>query len=258
MSLRKSLVAGALALLQTSLAHAALSDEIQVYTDDLTEPGGFNLEVHAITMPKGRKDADYQGESLPHHSLYTTAELSWGLTPTTDIGLYIPTVRDGTTGRWELAGLKGRFKWLPIKGDEITGGYFAGVNFELGNVAHRYNQVRTNAEVRFMAGWRNEDWLLGINPVLGYELSDNPAGRPGYAFNLKATRRVAEGIALGTEYYTDRGNIGRTLPWEEQDNRLFLVMDYDRAPWNFNFGVGRGLTHAADKLTVKAIFEFPF
>ncbi|HEX5392059.1 MAG TPA: hypothetical protein VFW68_02175 [Rhodocyclaceae bacterium] len=258
MPFRKLLAAGLLFLLQASLAHAALSDEIQVYTDDLTEQGGFGVELHVITLPKGRKEPDYQGESVPYHSLYTTAELSWGLTPTTDIGLYIPGVRDGTTGRIELAGLKGRFKWLPVKGDEINGGWFSGVNFELGNVAHQYNQVRTNLEVRFMAGWRDANWLLGINPVLGYELSDNPAGHPGYGFGLKATRRVAPGIALGTEYYTDRGNIGHTLPWEQQDNRLFLVMDYDRKPWNFNFGIGRGFTHAADKLTIKTIFELPF
>jgi hypothetical protein len=35
-------------------------------------------------------------------------------------------------------------------------------------------------------------------------------------------------------------------------------MDYDRKPWSFNLGIGRGLTTAADRWTIKAIFEVPF
>ena len=35
-------------------AHAALIDEIQVYTDDINAPGQFGLELHLNTTPKGR------------------------------------------------------------------------------------------------------------------------------------------------------------------------------------------------------------
>ena len=247
-----------LGLLASGAARAALSDEIQVYTDDITAPGEFGLEVHVITFPHGRKTPDYPGEVTSDHSLFVTAELSWGLTPSVDVGLYLPTVRDGLSGDLALAGAKGRLKWLPLKGDEESGGWFAGANLELGRVGQRFNQIRSNAELRIMSGWRNPDWLLAINPVLSWELSDHPASQTGYGFGLKGTRRVAEGLALGLEYYTDRGLIGQTLPWSQQDNKLFLVLDVDRKPWLFNIGIGKGMTSAAEKTTVKAIFELPF
>lgn len=35
-------------------------------------------------------------------------------------------------------------------------------------------------------------------------------------------------------------------------------MDYDRKPWAFNVGLGRGLNNATDRWTIKAIVEVPF
>ena len=246
-----------LGLLPTATAHAALADEIQVYTDEINEPGEFGLEIHTITFPKARKTPDYPGEVVPGNSLFVTLEPSYGLTKTVDVGLYLPIARDSFSGDIALAGLKGRIKWLPIRGMDHDGWYL-GANLEVGRVGRRFNQVRTNAELRIMSGWYDDDWLFGFNPVINWELSDQAAGKPGYGFALKGTRRMAEGLALGLEYYSDKGQIGHTLPWEEQDNKLFYVIDVDRKPWVFNFGIGKGLTHAADKTIVKAIFELPF
>jgi hypothetical protein len=36
------------------------------------------------------------------------------------------------------------------------------------------------------------------------------------------------------------------------------VIDVDRAPWIFNFGIGTGLTDSTANTTVKFIFELPF
>lgn len=243
--------------LWTPLAQSALSDEIQVYADDLNAPGEAGLEVHVITYPKGRHTPEYAGEVTPQHSLFVTPELSWGLTRSIDVGLYIPTARDGATGHLYWAGLKGRIKWLPIRGEDHDG-WFAGINLEIGRVGRRFSQVRSNGELRFILGWHDDDWLLAANPTVGWEMSDNPAGRPDFSLGLKGTRRVAQGIALGMEYYTERGPIGQPLPWQAQENKIFLVMDYDRKPWNLNVGIGHGLTRAADKLILKTIFEFSF
>lgn len=239
-------------------AMAALADEIQVYTDDITEPGGFGVELHAITFPKGRKTPEYDGEVVTHHALFVTAELSWGLTRTVDVGLYLPAARDNVTGNVYAAGAKGRIKWLPIRGDAETGGWFAGMNLEIGRVAHRFSEVRSNAELRLMGGWRDENWLFAANPVIGKELSDHPAGRCDYGFGVKASRRVSPSTALGFEYYTERGPIGRPLPGSQQDNKLFAVIDYEGQGWGVSIGAGRGLSQAAERTTLKAIFELPF
>ena len=54
------------------------------------------------------------------------------------------------------------------------------------------------------------------------------------------------------------GRLDRRLPFDQQDRSLFLVMDFERDPWNFNVGIGHGLNNATDDWTVKAIFEIPF
>lgn len=239
-------------------AHAALYDEIQVYTDDIDEPGEFGVELHSIFFPAGKRERAYPGEVTSHHSFYLTPELSYGLTRTLEVGFYLPLARDGATGNWYAPGAKPRIKWLPLKGDEAAGGLFAGANLEVGRVAKRFEAVRTNAELRIMLGWRDEDWRFGFNPVISKELSDNPSPRFGYGLGAKGTRRVGEGLALGLEYYSDRGEIGRTLPWNEQDNKLFVVLDYEAKPFAVSIGVGRGLTDAAEKTTLKAIWELPF
>jgi hypothetical protein len=63
---------------------------------------------------------------------------------------------------------------------------------------------------------------------------------------------------VGAEYYGELGKVNRLLPRSEQSHTLYLAVDVDRAPWVFNFGVGRGRNGAADRWTVKAIFDFPF
>ena len=73
----------------------------------------------------------------------------------------------------------------------------------------------------------------------------------------KTELEAAPGLAAGAELYLAPGALGRSLPWQQQDNRLFATLDVDRKPWVFNLGIGRALTDAADRWTLKAIFEVP-
>ena len=239
-------------------AWAALPDEIQVYADDLNAPGEFGLEVHVNTSPRGQRDATYAGEVKNDHSLFVTPELSWGLNDTMDAGLYLPSARDAATGNLYAAGAKGRFKWLPIRGDELQGGGFAGLNLEIARIARRFEEYRSAAELRAMLGWRTPDWLLAFNPVLSWDLSDGADRRTGYGFAFKGTHRIGEGLAGGFEYYTDQGKVGERQPWNAQSNKLFAVLDVERHGWGFNVGVGKGLSTDTEKLTFKGILEFAF
>ena len=66
-------------------ATAALSDEIQVYTDDINAPGEYGLELHVNTTPSGRTTPDYPGEAVPNHGLRITPEFSYGITKTWEV-----------------------------------------------------------------------------------------------------------------------------------------------------------------------------
>ncbi len=254
-------VATAILLACSLNAHAALPDEIQVYADDINKPGEFGLELHVNTTPRGRKIADYPGEVVPYRGWRVTPEFSLGLTKTFEAGLYIPTNRD-SGGRFDVAGAKLRLKWLPVgpntRDNEETGGVFAGANLELSRLKGKFDQARTSSELRLMTGYRASDYLVAFNPVFGWAMSDGLSQKtPDFSFGIKTSRDIAHGIAAGVEYYSDVGTTKKILPWNQQANTLFLALDVDMKPWVFNIGIGRGLTAAADRVTVKAIFEFP-
>jgi hypothetical protein len=240
------------------IGRAALSDEIQVYTDDINAPGEVGLEIHLNITPSGRRTPDYPGEAVPQHGLRITPEFSYGLSRTLEAGLYLPGNRDAS-GNFSLAGAKLRLKWLPIRGDDDAGGWFAGANLELSRLEQRFSESRYSAELRLMTGYRGEQWLLALNPVFGWDLSDGlRRGTPDFALGFKASRKVTEAIAVGAEYFSELGTTARILPLAEQGNTLYAAVDVDMKKWSLNLGVGRGLTGTADKYTVKAILGFAF
>jgi len=238
----------AAAIFCCSHAHGALPDEIQVYTDDVNAPGERGIELHVNTTPSGRSRPDYAGEVTPYHGLRITPELSWGLVPDVDWGLYLPFVRSGD-GTDYFAGPRLRLKWMPLRGNP---GYFAGVNVELSFVERRFEEARRTAEIRPIVGYRNDDWLLSFNPIVGTDLAGPQKGVLTFAPAFKIARSAGGGYALGAEYYAELGRLSHFAPGSEQSHILYFVLDTQK----LNFGVGRGLNGASDRWTVKAIYSF--
>jgi len=233
-------------------------DEIQVYTDDINAPGKFGLELHVNTTLQGRNMPDYPGEVVPEHGLRLTPEFSYGLSHDLEAGLYLPMERTAA-GANLLAGAKLRLKWMPLQPDGSRGGVFFGLNGELSYLPRQFDRTQWGFELRTMVGWRGPGWLLAANPVLGWGLSGpDQSSRPEAELQVKAAWEVAHGVSFGPEYYADFGQLGRALPSAAQDHRLFAALDIDLKPWVFNVGLGRGLTSAADKWTLKFIFEIPW
>ena len=232
-------------------AHAALPDEIQVYTDDLEEAGGRGIELHVNTTPDGRRTPEYPGEVVPHRGLRVTPEISWGLAENWDGGVYLPFVRSGD-GAYFFAGPRFRLKYLPLRPAEGATGAFAGVNVEVSFVQERFEQAGRTMEIRPIVGYRGEKWLFSFNPILETDLAGANKLVLTFAPAFKVSRRAWPGMALGAEYYMDLGRVSAFSPQEEQSRILYLTADTERV----NFGIGYGLTDASDRWTVKAIFSF--
>lgn len=238
-------------------AAAALPDEIQVYLGDVLGDGERGLELHVNTTPSGQGPA-YPQEVPTDHGLRVTPELSYGLGHQVDAGLYLP-VAHGADGGTRLAGVKLRLKWLPLALTETRRhGWFAGANLELAHVAYRYDAARNGAELRPIVGLRSGRWLAAINPVLEWALGgEGRSGVPDFSPQFKLSRDLLPELAVGVEYYGEAGPVNELLPASRQSQILFLTVDRARGPLPFNIGVGRGLTGASDRWTVKAIFDLP-
>lgn len=250
-----------LLLLAGALAHgparAALSDEIQVYDDSINKPGEAGLEVHVNRTARGRTEPDYPGEITPSRGLRVTPEISWGVAPGFDVGLYIPLLFD-SPGQSYYAGPKFRAKWLPILPPE-TGGFFLGINWELATVDKRFEAARNSMEFRPILGYRDREWLAVINPVLTYDLTQGyRQGGMDFSPAVKVSRTLAPGFGAGFEYYAELGKLAHFSPRDKQAHSLYLAIDVDRKPVGFNFGIGHGLNAATDRWTLKAIFDIPF
>lgn len=234
-------------------ALAVLPDEFDVYTDDLAKPGETTLEVHFNTTPEGIKTPSYPGEVVAHHGWRLTPEFSYGLNNDWNIGLYVPTVWAG--GTYYAAGVRGKLKWIPVKAEDTPQHYFLGLNFEASRISRRF-EPEDFLETKLITGIRTEDWLVAFDPILVWslnKLSQTPTG----ALATKLSRKVSGGWAAGAEYYSGFGAVSATLPFNQQSNILFAVVDYEAKGYDLNLGIGRGVTSASDKLTVKTIIEFP-
>ncbi|MGM3277063.1 hypothetical protein [Ralstonia sp. 24A2] len=237
-------------------ARAVLPDEIQVYTGDINAPGQFGLELHLNTTPSGISEPSYPGEVTTPHGWRATAEFSYGLTPSLELGLYVPTTltRENTT---YVTGPKLRLKWMPVRPEDDVG-QFAGINVEVAHVAGRFEQSQNALELRPIYGYQDARWLWAVNPVLDWSLSGpGRSGVPEAAPSFKIARTVTTGVRAGMEYYAGLGPINHIAPLHEQQHTVFLAFDVDLKPFVFNFGIGRGLTRATDRWTLKWIFEIP-
>jgi hypothetical protein len=248
-------IAAAMALPYTPVL-GANQDEIQVYDDAINKPGEFGLEVHLNGTPLGRSFELYPGEITNNHGFRDTPEFSYGLTKDLELGFYADGEIDGE-GTYYLAGTKYRLKWIPIH-PEDNGGFFAGANVEFSAVGYRFSQSLDGLELRLFGGYHSGGWLIAVNPIFDWGLSgDAASGDPEFTTALKITRKVADGLSAGIEYYGDFGKLTHLSAWEQQDQRIYGVVDVDLKPVVFNLGVGVGLTRASDAWTVKGIWEVP-
>jgi hypothetical protein len=101
---------------------------------------------------------------------------------------------------------------------------------------------------------------LCFNPTL--EKSFHGPGQDlGYEFspNAKIAYELQKRVTLGLEYYGALGPITGFDPLRDQGQQFVPAVDIDFGPhWEFNFGVGVGVTQATDHLLIKAILGYRF
>jgi hypothetical protein len=66
-------------------------------------------------------------------------------------------------------------------------------------------------------------------------------------------------VAAGVEYYGSYGPLTGFDPLHDQQQQILPAVDIDFGPkWEFNFGVGWGVTASTDHLLIKGILGYRF
>lgn len=234
----------------------AVGDEVQVYTDEINDPGQFGLEMHMNYAASGAKQPAYQGELPSHHVFQTTAEFSYGMTKTLEAGLYLPTTLNMNTNTFSGNGAKLRLKYIAAR--EEGQQWYWGINTELGRVSKRISESAWNMEFRPIIGMENADWLIAANPNLEFGLSDGVSRVPEFSPSVKVGYTVAPRVKAGIEYYAEMGPLNDIRSWGRQSHFAYGAIDIDRGSWDVNIGVGRGFNEAPEKWVIKGVVGMSF
>ena len=253
---RNFLLISALALCLIRAADAlGAPDEIQVYTEEMNDPGKFGLEQHLNYTIRGTQTPDYPGQMVSHHATQITPELSYGITRNLEAGLYLPFAFTPNGGAF-LNGLRLRLKYIaPRQADAAC---FYGMNVEIGRNSLRISESKSAMEFRPIIGYHDSKWRVSFNPILNMALAANVSRQPQFKPALKLTHSAGEGVHVGLEYYGEYGPLNHILPGNQRGHTLYAVVDVEAHGLDFNFGIGRGFVNAADAWVVKGIIALPF
>lgn len=243
----------AIALVAGTLTAARADDEIQVYNAEIAELGQWTIQQHLNYAINGRKEPDFSGGLVPHHSLNGTPELAYGITDWWELGFYAPfAVNSG--GQFLSNGAKIRNLFVTPHASDRT--FFYGVNLEFSYETPPFSQTHYGLEIRPIIGVRNSEWEFIVNPIV--DIGFGAFGEVDFLPAARIARNLGQDRFIGIEYYSDLGQLGNFLPLQEQRHQLFAVTDFKLGVFDVNLGVGYGLTSGSDRLVTKAIIGYAF
>ena len=227
----------------------AAPEEIQVYLDDLSEPGKFGVDVHNNYVFSGSSKPSYRGEQPPAHVYRLTPEFYYGLTDTLELGLYVLGTRAAHSDP-SVVGGKFRIKYIAPHDKEQ--GFFWGANLEVGRTNLRVSPTPWNAELKGIFGYRTGPWTLAVNPNFDWSISRG-GGPVTFDVDAKVAYAINAKTQIGFETYNELGPLRNLDSLSKNSKTLYAVVDHDFGGFDLNLGIGKGITKEADKWTLKFI-----
>jgi Putative MetA-pathway of phenol degradation len=254
-----SLAGGVLLSLWLLLPHPTAAQgnfEIQVYGADTVPPGQTMLELHSNTALKGTTQPE-NGIRPTQHAAHETLEITHGFTPWFETGFYLFTSIQPHTG-WEWVGDHIRPRIRVPESWQVPVGL--SLSLEAGYQQRAFSTDTWTLEIRPIIDKQFGPWYASFNPAFERSLKGASVSR-GFEFspNVKVSYDLTQTVTAGLEYYGGIGPVTAFDPLKQQQHLLFPALDLNLGPrWEFNFGVGFGLTPSTDRLLLKLILGYRF
>lgn len=242
-----------------AFAHVARAQdnyEIQVYGFDLVPPHHTMVELHSNFTFEGSKTIE-DGVRPTEHAWHETVEITHGFTPWFETGFYIFTAaRNGDGWDWVGDHIRPRFS-IPESWHWPVG---LSLSNEIGYQRHAFSADTWTWEMRPIIDKKLGRWYASFNPSFdrsfhGPSVSKGMEFSPNFKFSYDFTPKIAGGL----EYYGALGPVTGFDPLKDQQQQVFPAIDLNLSPrWEFNFGVGVGMTHGTDHLIAKMILGYRF
>lgn len=234
-----------------SLAFAQDNYEIQVYGAETVEPKHTMVELHSNFTISGSKEI-VDGMIPTEHAFHETLEITQGITSWFETGFYVfSSINRGYGWQWVGDHIRPRVRapeeWhLPVG---------LSISFEFGYQRPEFSPDTWTIEIRPIIDKQIGKWYLSFNPTIDRSFH-GPSVSQGLVFspNFKAGYDVTKRINMGLEYYGSLGPITGFDPLQNQQQQIVPAMDLNLGPnWEFNIGVGVGVTRGTDHLLIKMI-----
>src|ERR1039457_1492214 len=202
--------------------------EVQVYGSDLVSRGVTMVELHSNFTASGTKGV-VDGVLPTNHAEHET--------------LVITHIRPRVA-------VPESYKW-PVG---------LSMSVEIGYQRAVFSPDTWTVELRPIVDKKIGKFYAAFNPTLDRSLH-GPGTSQGFVFspNVKFSYDVTKKVAFGLEYYGSCGPVTGFDPVRDQQQQILPAVDIDFGKnWEFNFGVGVGVTQATDHLLVKAILGYRF
>jgi hypothetical protein len=224
--------------------------EIQVYGSDTVARGFTMVELHSNFTANGFTGS--RDVEPDNHSFHETLEVTHGFTDWFETGFYIFTAAGRENG-WRYAGshIRPRVR-VPAEWHWPVG---VSVSTEIGWVGRQFAGDTWSWEIRPIIDKEMGRWYVSFNPALEKSLHGSNSGR-GFEFApaLNVKFNVTPKVAAGIEYYGGLGPVSHFDPRAEQEQQIFPSFDLNISPdWEFNAGIGFGLTRSTDRAIIKMI-----
>jgi hypothetical protein len=230
--------------------------EVQVYASELVAPKVTMVELHSNFTAEGTRTV--VGGVLPtNHAEHETVEITHGFDEWFETGFYQFTSIQAD-GNWMWVGthirpriaVPERFHW-PVG---------ISLSTEFGYQRPNFSGDTWTWEIRPIVDQKIGRWYWAVNPTFDKSVHGPEAGR-GWEFspNVKFAYDVTRRVAAGLEYYGSMGPVASWDPLRDEQQQILPAVDVDFGKnWEFNFGVGVGVTQATDHLLIKAILGYRF
>lgn len=243
-------VVGLWLLVLTSGLYAQDNYEIQVYGSETVAPGATMVELHNNFTVQGHQAQN--GEFATNHSWHETIEITHGWNSWFETGFYVFTSANTAYG-WQWVGDHIRPRVRAPESWKLPVGL--SLSSEIGYQRRRFSADTWTLEVRPIIDKSVGKWYFAFDPTFEKSLhGDNVSAGWEFSPNVKASYTINKRISAGLEYYGALGPVVGFDALRDQEQQFLPAIDLDLGPkWEFNAGVGIGVTHNTDHLILKMI-----
>jgi hypothetical protein len=230
--------------------------EVQVYGAELVPKGATMVEIHSNFTASGTKGV-VDGVLPTNHAVHETLEITHGFNAWFETGFYQFTSIQAD-GSWKWVGTHIRPRISVPEEYHLPVGL--SLSTEFGYQRAKFSPDTWTWEIRPIVDKKIGKFYMAFNPTIEKSFH-GPSQDAGYEFspNVKFSYDLLKKVTVGIEYYGSVGPITGFDPLRDQQQQFIPAVDIDFGKnWEFNFGIGVGVTQATDHLLVKAILGYRF